>query len=56
MLAQVNHLTSHVIASEKVPQALIDQLAVNGKLVLPVGHDGNQQIVMITKDASGKVT
>ena len=38
-------------AAEAVPQALIEQLADPGVMVLPVGpHDGSQQLVRITKE------
>jgi protein-L-isoaspartate(D-aspartate) O-methyltransferase len=37
-------------AAEEVPQALLDQLAEGGIMVLPVGqHDGPQQIVKLTR-------
>ena len=35
-------------APEKIPQALIDQLATNGKMVIPVGS-WYQEIVVLTK-------
>jgi protein-L-isoaspartate(D-aspartate) O-methyltransferase len=41
-------------AAETVPQALVDQLADDGIMLLPLGpHDGPQQIVKITKSAGG---
>jgi protein-L-isoaspartate(D-aspartate) O-methyltransferase len=41
-------------AAEAVPQALVDQLADDGIMLLPLGpHDGPQQIVKITKSATG---
>ena len=39
-------------APPEIPQALVDQLAVNGIMVVPVGT-GYQEIVIITKTASG---
>src|SRR6185436_15162813 len=39
-------------APEKIPQALVDQLAVGGIMVVPVGT-GNQEIVIITKTPDG---
>lgn len=41
-------------APDKVPQALVDQLAVNGKMVIPVGTTF-QEMVIITRDTSGVV-
>jgi protein-L-isoaspartate(D-aspartate) O-methyltransferase len=41
-------------ASDTVPQALIDQLAEGGKMMLPLGpHDGTQHLVKITKTPQG---
>ena len=39
-------------APEKIPPALIDQLAVGGIMVVPVGR-GSQQMTIVTKAASG---
>jgi protein-L-isoaspartate(D-aspartate) O-methyltransferase len=41
-------------APDKVPQALVDQLAVNGKMVIPVGTF-NQQMTIISRTSSGVV-
>jgi protein-L-isoaspartate(D-aspartate) O-methyltransferase len=44
-------------AAEQVPDALVDQLGVTGKMVLPVGpRHGVQHIVKLTKATSGGVT
>jgi protein-L-isoaspartate(D-aspartate) O-methyltransferase len=41
-------------AAEQVPQALIEQLAEGGVLLLPLGqHEGHQRIVKLTKTADG---
>ena len=43
-------------AAEEVPEALIDELAPGGVLVIPVGPDGGaQSLYRITKDADGKL-
>src|SRR5688572_32510718 len=41
-------------APDQVPQALVDQLALRGKMVIPVGTTF-QEMVIITKDESGVV-
>ncbi|HEY2135157.1 MAG TPA: protein-L-isoaspartate(D-aspartate) O-methyltransferase [Xanthobacteraceae bacterium] len=41
-------------AAEEIPQALVDQLAEGGIMVLPLGpHDGAQVIVKLTKTKDG---
>lgn len=41
-------------AAEKVPQALVDQLAEDGVMLLPLGpHEGTQHIVKLTKSSTG---
>ena len=42
-------------APPRIPQPLIDQLAVGGRLVAPVGDRGNQELVLIVKTESGVV-
>jgi protein-L-isoaspartate(D-aspartate) O-methyltransferase len=44
-------------APEEVPQALVDQLAVGGIMILPVGPQlGGQELRILTKTASGVVS
>jgi protein-L-isoaspartate(D-aspartate) O-methyltransferase len=41
-------------AAESVPDALVDQLAIGGVMVLPLGpHAGTQRLVKLTKTADG---
>ena len=42
-------------AAKKVPDELMDQLKPGGKMIAPVGPEGHQDLLMITKDRSGKV-
>jgi protein-L-isoaspartate(D-aspartate) O-methyltransferase len=42
-------------ASPDVPRALLDQLATGGRLVAPVGGDLAQQMIVIDKDARGRI-
>ncbi|CDW91456.1 protein-l-isoaspartate(d-aspartate) o-methyltransferase-like [Stylonychia lemnae] len=42
-------------ASPEIPQALIEQLAPGGKMIIPVGPPDNQHIVLASKDNYGKV-
>jgi protein-L-isoaspartate(D-aspartate) O-methyltransferase len=40
-------------AGAEIPVALIDQLAIGGRLVIPIGQPGNQELKLITKTQSG---
>jgi protein-L-isoaspartate(D-aspartate) O-methyltransferase len=43
-------------AAESIPEALVDQLAEGGVLLLPLGpHSGAQRIVKLTKSAEGPI-
>jgi protein-L-isoaspartate(D-aspartate) O-methyltransferase len=39
----------------EVPAILVDQLAVGGRLVIPVGNDTDQQLITIYKDDAGEI-
>ncbi len=41
--------------SEDVPQELLDQLAIGGRVVMPVGRGERQNLIVIDKTASGFV-
>jgi protein-L-isoaspartate(D-aspartate) O-methyltransferase len=43
-------------AAERVPEALVAQLAVGGRLVIPVGLPGVQSLQLITRGAAGVTT
>lgn len=42
-------------AAEKVPVELIDQLKPEGKMIIPVGPRGKQDLQLITKGLDGKI-
>lgn len=42
-------------SATKIPHALVEQLAPLGKMVIPVGPDSVQDLLLITKDANGKI-
>ena len=43
-------------SSPRVPASLVDQLALGGRLVIPVGHALSQELIRITKTPSGPRT
>lgn len=43
-------------ASSIIPPELIEQLAPDGKMVIPVGPEGVQELTLVRKDKDGKVT
>jgi protein-L-isoaspartate(D-aspartate) O-methyltransferase len=42
-------------AAPQVPQPLLDQLAIGGRLVLPVGDSSAQELLVITKKEDGSL-
>lgn len=53
-LAPYNGIIVTAGASE-VPQALLEQLAVGGRLVIPVGEGNDQQLLLIVREEQGFV-
>lgn len=43
-------------AAKKLPKALADQLAPGGKMVIPVGAETMQELLLVTKDEEGKIS
>jgi protein-L-isoaspartate(D-aspartate) O-methyltransferase len=43
-------------APPEIPQPLLDELAPGGRLVAPVGDDGHEELVVVEKDADGRLT
>ncbi|NLY12709.1 MAG: protein-L-isoaspartate(D-aspartate) O-methyltransferase [Gammaproteobacteria bacterium] len=41
--------------AKEVPQALLDQLAVGGRMVIPVGEEDAQQLLLIVREEQGFV-
>ncbi|MBN2284839.1 MAG: protein-L-isoaspartate(D-aspartate) O-methyltransferase [Tissierellales bacterium] len=42
-------------AARFIPPALTDQLAVNGRMVIPVGGSSGQELLLVTKAADGVI-
>ena len=43
-------------APPEIPEKLLDQLAVEGRMVLPVGEKGTQELRLVLKTRKGTVT
>ncbi len=43
-------------AADHVPDALVEQLSRNGKMVMPVGDSYGQELLVLSKDSHGNVT
>jgi protein-L-isoaspartate(D-aspartate) O-methyltransferase len=43
-------------APEKVPQPLVDQLKVGGRMIIPVGDSGWQELFLLKKEEGGKLS
>lgn len=39
----------------KVPQPLLEQLAPNGRLIIPIGRDDDMKLLLVARDAKGAV-
>ena len=42
-------------AATKLPEKLVEQLAPNGRMIIPVGDSSVQDLLLIIKDSEGKV-
>lgn len=42
-------------AASKMPQELIEQLGAGGRMVIPLGPRGEQELVLITRDEQGRI-
>ncbi len=40
-------------APEKVPEALLKQLVIGGRMVIPVGKEGTQSLIVVTRTSEG---
>lgn len=43
-------------AASEIPKSLIEQLAPNGYMVIPVGEKGYQKLTLVMKDSQNRVT
>jgi len=49
-------IATHTAAPDEIPQPLLDQLAENGKLVIPVGNPYSFQELILAGKKNGKIT
>lgn len=42
-------------SARQIPEELVEQLAVGGKMIIPVGGDDFQELLLITKDVMGDI-
>ncbi len=42
-------------APAKIPEILLEQLAVGGRLIIPIGHSGQQKLLSVTRTDEGYV-
>ncbi len=49
-------IISVACSAKSIPEPLIDQLAPNGRLIIPVGRQFYQDLFLIKKDEHGKIT
>lgn len=42
-------------AAKSLPDALVEQLAAEGKMVIPVGSEAMQELLLVEKDKEGKI-
>jgi protein-L-isoaspartate(D-aspartate) O-methyltransferase len=43
-------------AAGEIPNSLVEQLALNGYMIIPVGEKGYQKLTLVTKDSQNRVT
>lgn len=43
-------------AAGKIPQPLLEQLGMEGRMIIPVGPPGDQELLLVVKDHDGKIS
>jgi protein-L-isoaspartate(D-aspartate) O-methyltransferase len=43
-------------AASEIPKELLDQLAPNGRMIIPVGPPDVQDLILVRKDSDGKIS